>query len=349
MQLDLVHTWTWIRHSIEKAEGLDALRLTQERMTGVTERWASRGMLTLEIFEYLNVWHDLLMHRALDFTLQELEKKGLGTPPAPFCWLLLGSGGRREQTLHPDQDNALVYRSLAADEQGRTQERAFFQALGEQGVATLEQIGYPYCSGFVMAANERWNGSLEKWQEQLQRYADFPDWSNARFLMIASDLRPLYGDVSLAAELHQWVVANVPQMAFIKWQVADHGLAHKIGLDFRERFRTELWGEHERELNIKDGGYLQLVNATRLWAVAHGIVETHTGSRIAKIMESKLWREEDGNDIQAAYETLLSLRLWSNYTCPERLSVQERERLKAALRTIRSLQKRTAKRFTKPK
>jgi CBS domain-containing protein len=349
MQLDLVYTWAWIRHSIETAESLDALRLTQERMTGVAERWAARGMPTLEIYDYLNLWHDLLMRRALDFTLQELEQKGLGKPAAPFCWLLLGSGGRREQTLHPDQDNALVYRSVAKDEHGRTQERAFFLKLGELGVTTLEQIGYPFCAGFVMAANERWNGSVEHWHDQLQQYADFPDWSNSRFLMMAADLRPLYGEAALAEELRSWFHQHLPQLAFLKWQVADHGLDHKVGLDFWDRFRTELWGEHERELNIKDGGYLQLVNATRLWAVAHGIPETNTGGRIAHLVDKNLWREEDGTNIRAAYETLLHLRLWNNYARPDALLEREREGLKTALRTIRALQKRTAKGFAKPK
>ena len=39
----------------------------------------------------------------------ELGKAKLGPPPAPYCWIVLGSEGRREQTFKTDQDNALIY------------------------------------------------------------------------------------------------------------------------------------------------------------------------------------------------------------------------------------------------
>ncbi|MBL0386040.1 hypothetical protein JJB07_05180 [Tumebacillus sp. ITR2] len=349
MQLDRVYTWTWIRQSIESAESLHDLRRTRESMADVAERWSLRGMAMAEVCASVNLWHDLLMRRALDFALHDAEKKGLGTPPAPFCWLLLGSGGRRELTLHPDQDNALVYRSLARDEDGRTKERSFFQQVGEIGNARLEEIGYPFCSGFVMAANTRWNGTVEEWHEQFQKYADYPDWSHTRHLLIASDLRPIYGEESLARELRGWLVERIPQMEFLKWQVADNGLSTKTGLDFWDRFRIERWGDHVGRLHLKEGGYLPLVNAVRLWAIAHGIEQTNTGERIAELVLRGIWTAETARPVLDAYEYLHHLRLWENYVSPDKLPSGEALHLKVVLKTVRALQKRTAKYFVKPK
>jgi CBS domain-containing protein len=46
---------------------------------------------------------------ALVARLLGLGETELGSPPGPYGWLALGSGGRREQALHTDQDHALVY------------------------------------------------------------------------------------------------------------------------------------------------------------------------------------------------------------------------------------------------
>ncbi|KEO84583.1 DUF294 nucleotidyltransferase-like domain-containing protein [Tumebacillus flagellatus] len=349
MQPDQADTWTSIRQRLDTAERLDDLRRLRELMPGVAERWSVRGMPTAKLCAIVNLWHDLLMRRTLDFALQDAVKNGLGTPPAPFCWLVLGSGGRQEMTLHPDQDNGLVYRSLASDEQGRMREGAFFQRLGERGNARLEEVGYPFCDGFVMAANPRWNGSVEQWKTQFREYADFPDWSNTRLLLIASDVRPLAGDASLAHELRKWLVEQVPQMAYLKWQTADRCLSQKTGLDFRDRFRTELWGERAGQLNLKDGGYLPLVNSVRLWALAHGIVETNTGGRIAELVARGVWTAQQARPVQEANEYLHHLRLWGNYVRPDALPVGEVLPLKSVLKSVRVLQKRTAKFFVKPR
>lgn len=348
MQQDRSTTWTWISQRVDAAERFQDLRQLRNLMTEVAERWSMRGMPMSELSATLNFWHDQLMRRTLEFTQRDLAQDGVGTPPTPFCWLLLGSGGRHEMPLHPDQDNALVYRSLAKTEREQQHEQSFFQQLGERGNARLEEVGYPFCDGFVMAANPRWNGSVQAWLSRFQEYADYPSWSHTRLLLIASDLRPLVGEATLAHELRRWLVEQVPSKTFLHWQTADHGLTQKTGLDFWERFRTEQWGERRGQLSLKEGGYLPLINAVRLWAVAHGIEETHTSQRIYELVRREVWTEETAHPVQQAFHDLHHLRVWENYIRPDAFPTGDVMHLKSVLKSVRRLQKRTAKYFRKP-
>lgn len=56
------------------------------------------------ISRMISILNDHILERLL--TLLEEE---MGPPPVPYCWLLMGSEGRREQTFKTDQDNAIIY------------------------------------------------------------------------------------------------------------------------------------------------------------------------------------------------------------------------------------------------
>ena len=45
----------------------------------------------------------------------ELAILDLGSPPARFAWLSIGSQGRKEQLLLTDQDSILIFEDVAAD------------------------------------------------------------------------------------------------------------------------------------------------------------------------------------------------------------------------------------------
>lgn len=346
MQLDIAHATSTFLQKIRSASHASALHQAFEWLQTCAERWGERKFPPLEIAAVVNGWHDHLIRRAVELTLVELHERGLGEPPAPFCWLLLGSGGRQEQTLHPDQDNALLYSATLGREQ---EERVYFQALAEVAVERLAEIGYPYCPGYVMASNPRWNLSFSDWQHKIMDYTGYPDWDNARYLMMLADLRPVYGDKVLADQLTDWLLGELAKQNFLHYLVAQHLEAHKVALDWRGRFRVDVWGEEEGRLNVKEGGYLQVINAVRLWSVAHGLPASSTEQRMERLHAAGVWDRAWAQEVRAALEELVSWRLWSNYVDPAPLTTGETERLKTALKTARQLQKRTARRFSKPR
>ena len=81
-------------------------------------------------------------------------------PAAPWCVLLLGSGGRGESLLSADQDNAIVHAGSEEDD-------AWFAALGSHLADLLDEAGVRRCQGGIMAANAEWRGSVPAWRERV--------------------------------------------------------------------------------------------------------------------------------------------------------------------------------------
>ena len=81
----------------------------------------------------------ILNDHILDRLLYLLEEE-CGPPPLPYCWLLMGSEGRREQTFKTDQDNAIVYADSKDEQQGKEAEEYFARFARKAAARGLEKI-----------------------------------------------------------------------------------------------------------------------------------------------------------------------------------------------------------------
>ncbi|WP_275539561.1 putative nucleotidyltransferase substrate binding domain-containing protein, partial [Effusibacillus lacus] len=153
----------------------------------------------------------------------------------------------------------------------------------------------------------------------------------------------------LARGFRDWLIKRLRHQSFIHWQMADHIGSHQVPLDFWGRFRTDQRGSHANQLNIKEGGYLPLVNLTRLWSITAGIQDTNTDCRIDALMRRWFWDERFGNRVKEAFHTFLGHRIWGHYLEPDSLTEREKNALKTALETVRHLQKQSVQHFRKPK
>ena len=80
--------------------------------------------------------------------------------------LVLGSGGRGESLMAPDQDNAIVFAHGEPDGL-----KTVVQDLGEKlADILLNFAGVPYCKGGVMARNAAFRGSLETWKARVEEW-----------------------------------------------------------------------------------------------------------------------------------------------------------------------------------
>lgn len=310
-----------------------------------------------DVVQGITICHDSMVKKVLEWTKHQLEQEGRQIPNVSFCWVTMGSGGRCEQTFHTDQDHALLYKSSGIGDEKTVE--PYFALFAERAVAALERAGYPLCSGYVMSSNPRWRGSLQDFREKLTSYLSCPNWENVRYLLIASDMRPIYGNPSLGEEIRVWLVQQMSRSPFILWQVADHERSHDVALDSFGRLRTDRTGEYQGKLNLKEGLYLHLVNHIRLWTIAHGGAETQSFSRIQYLQEKDIWSCEWADQVREALAITLKLRvkehsrqskrgIFDPYINPDELEIQERLGLQEALKTTKQLKKLAAKRFRKP-
>jgi CBS domain-containing protein len=106
---------------------------------------------------------EAILKKVMAFALQEI-----GPPPQPFVFMILGSEGRNEQTLKTDQDNAIIFEDVP--EKDLPEVKKYFLRLGEKVCNMLDQAGYKFCEGGIMAKNPDWCQPFSVWKNYFSQW-----------------------------------------------------------------------------------------------------------------------------------------------------------------------------------
>ena len=339
----------WVADKVETAKNLEELgRIGQEVGSFLNALVAERATVP-ELFEIITELHDRLTCRVIEFCLDKMISEGHGHPPAEYCWINMGSAGRKEQTLRTDQDNAIIY---ADGNQGSVR---YFQLFGAMVVDELVRAGFGWCRGGTMASNPQWCRSLSQWKNAVEEWANRADPGDTRALSELLDFRGVHGSLDLARDLwdHVFVVFQKPVRA-------THYLAEelqvRVPLNIFGGFATEKAGFRKNGISLK-AICRHIINCARLFAVKNSIADTSTLGRLDRIREKGILPAEDVEFVKNSFEFLMMLRIRENlkkvsqgreadnYINPYRLSRFEQSLVKNALSAITRLQKLTASRF----
>lgn len=209
-----------------------------------------------------------LTARAGELATARVQLDGHGAAPAPWCLLVLGSGGRGESLLVADQDNALIHQGDSGDD-------AWFATLGEHVAELLDTAGVPRCKGDVMAANAQWRGSVANWRERVDTWLRRARPEDLLNVDIFFDLAPVSGDMRLGRALHAEAVAaaqhNGPFIALLAESV--QSLAPRFG--WLRRLPAQ-----DGRIDLKRDGLLPLVSLARVLALRIGSTARSTPDRL---------------------------------------------------------------------
>ncbi len=281
-----------------------------------------------------------------------LAEADLGRPPAPYCWMVLGSQARGESALGSDQDNAIIL----ADDAGPEGER-YVAALAEKVVAGLELCGYPRCEGDVMATNPRWRQSLSGWRKEFSRWLHEPTSDALLNAAIFFDARALAGDTTLFTDLYRGVQAQAQKSGRFLGLMAAQAVRHEPPLGFFRGFVLQKEGEHKDTLNLKWGGIGAVQETARVLALAAGSPAMRTHDRITDAANAHLLTHETATDLSDAYEFISYVRLEhqakavldgrspGNHVNPDTLSSLDRRHLRDAFGVVRTVQGQVAQRY----
>lgn len=260
-----------------------------------------------------------------------------GPPPAPFCVLLLGSGGRRESLFGADQDNAIVHGGTEEDD-------AWFAEAGRRMTEILDQAGVPLCKGGVMARNRQWRHTIDGWRAEIDRWIKDADGPELLNIDIFVDFRPVYGRLSLAEPVREHLVSHAGASHRFLHAMAGSVSEMRAPLGVLGQFKTK-----DGRLDIKTGGILPLVSAVRLLALKHRIPATGTGERMKAMIEAGHMSRAEAEGLCANHGLMVRILLeqqiadseagipLSNRIDPKRLSTEDRNRLKDCFKSINSL------------
>lgn len=295
--------------------------------------------------------HLALQHRAIELVLERLERAGHGPPPARFALIIMGSGGRGEMLLRPDQDNGLII------EDGTDKaDRAWFARFADELNPALDRIGYPLCPGAIMANNPEFRKTLEHWCARVSHLVDHPHEEGARWSTIVFDFATQYGDDGLTAALRAHVNAELRRApGLLKMMVRDDA-AGAPALGLFNRLVTTTHDGHEA-IDIKRNGLRIIADAARVFALEHGITRTATSERLAALGRLGVFDPDLIESTRIALEELQDLLLSHQLDQLERgeapdkflrlarLASTERERLRVSLRAAKRLQERLQDRY----
>ena len=315
-----------------------------------------QGLSGYEIGRIVSELNDLVIGRVLVFAERELRDGAAGEPPLPFCWLALGSEGRREQTLRTDQDNALVYVDPSSPTLRHAAAR-YFLGFAERVIQDLVQLGYPRCPADSMASNPKWCQPLSVWRGYFGEWARDTTSENLMHASIYLDFRPVAGTADLAHQLRDEVRAQVRAWRSFPRYLGKIAVSHAPPLGLFGRFKLRR-DNGRRGVNVKLGGMLLLNNALRAYAIDLGLDETNTIERLeAAARVGGCFTAGEVADIREAYETLFHFRLRhqldrmaageppDNLLDPYALSRSDQQRLRGAFRAIRRLQGKVEDRY----
>ncbi|RLJ71236.1 CBS domain-containing protein [Hydrogenivirga caldilitoris] len=337
---------------IEKARSVEDLRYVYSLIEDMVIDLFSEGLKVDYISRLISEINDKLMTRAVFLTIQELQME----PPVPFSVMVLGSEGRREQTLKTDQDNALIYDDTYPMLDVDVKE--YFDRFGERYTAILIDIGFPPCPGNVMVANPEWRMGISEWERKLKSWLLKPEPEHTLKLGIFFDFRNAFGNKELVERLRRFVFKTLEgEDLFIAYMLLD-AVRFKPPIGFMRRLVLETRGEHRGELDIKKGGVFPITQGVRALSLKGKVSETSTLGRIEKLRELSLLPSDLASDLREAYTFLQTLRLKNqieklregktpdNYVNPEKLSKLERDLLKDTLRIVEEFQSFIERRYT---
>lgn len=321
---------------ISRQGDVQSIRELVSGMANLMVQWVNSGMLAQQVSQVLTAISD-----AITVRLIQLGEATFGPAPVPWCWTGFGSQARAEQLLGADQDNGIVIDDSVTDAQ-----LPWYEDMANFVCDGLNEVGYIYCPGGIMAKTEEWRKPLGVWQETVRKWARSPTPAAVMRVSIFFDIRSIYGDATLASRLQSTMLDQASRNSIFLAALAANVLDSKPPLGIFRRFVVDRDGEHRAELDLKKRGVLPVTEIVRLHALAHSITAVNTDERLRALSAGKHLTIAGSRNLADALHFVQQLRIKnqceqitrgekvSNFLNPRDLPKMAREQLRDAFTII---------------
>jgi len=285
---------------IADATSIEEIIACHNRLPQIIRSLITSGAQADNVTHFITTVSDSILNKIMGFTLDQI-----GPPPARFVFMILGSEGRREQTLKTDQDNAIVYEDVP--EAAEADVRKYFLKFGEIACGLLDQVGYDFCTGGVMAKNPKWCQSLSAWKSYFSSWIHAAEAEDLLQASIFFDFRGGYGEFDLIDDLREHLFVSLGGWAGFFRHLTENALYFRPPLGFFGTFVVESKGEHRDKFDIKSA-MTPIVDFARIYALRHKVEETNTLDRLAYLRRKEVLRQKEYEELEKAYGFMLQLR-----------------------------------------
>ncbi|WP_437881936.1 DUF294 nucleotidyltransferase-like domain-containing protein [Pseudomonas sp. LRF_L74] len=338
-RVDLVH----LARTIRNAGTLETLIALRGDIRQLVERMLAHGASSTQITQLITLLNDHTVSRVIELTVEEL-----GDPGVPFTWLCFGSEGRREQTLHTDQDNGILFEARDASEAESIRQRLL--PLAQRINQQLARCGFALCPGNIMAGNPQLCLSRQEWARRFSTFVREATPENLLGSSIYFDLRTVWGDDTGCEQLRQQLFREVADNSLFQRMLAANALQHRPPVGRFRDFVVARKGAEKDTLDLKKEGLTPFVDGARLLALVHGVRTCNTLQRFAELVRLGAIERLDGAAYEEAYHFIQQTRLqlhqlqavqgqpFSNRLDPDSLNHLDRRILRESFRQAQRLQ-----------
>ncbi|WP_018024736.1 DUF294 nucleotidyltransferase-like domain-containing protein [Corynebacterium ulceribovis] len=326
------------------------LKQTFDFARDVAIRFVERGATSDDVGRLMTVAADALARRLLT-----LAEEALGPPPVPYCFVVIGSQGRRGVGLASDQDNCLVL----SDDYDHAAHGNYFAQLSTRVCEGLDAAGQVLCPGDMMAMNPKWRMTETQWKNTFHNWINAPDPDALLHAQTFFDFRGIHGDTSLAERVHSHVVrlAQAPTASRMHAHLAALAVRREPPLGFFRGLVVDRAGEYAHTLDVKKGGIAAIVQIARLYGLMAGVDSVRTTTRLQLAAQAGVLQEKEAADLIASFSflSLIALRNQSHEIMageqptynidPKKLAKLDREHLRDAFQIIKNTQNGLATKF----
>ena len=314
---------------IDRASSKDDLAIAARETAAQVRTLRRQGVKVEVIGEVVSDLNGRLFSRLFEMVApDEIRASG--------CLVVMGSEGRGEQTVRrTDQDNGLILAGPV--------DKATLDAFRIDFSGALADFGFPPCPGNVMVRNPVWSKPLSDYLADFRRWVALPDEAAHMNVAIFYDARAVAGDARLLAEAKAALIDLIrgEQVYLAHFALAVDAFATPIGL-FNNLVTSEGKGD---ALDLKKGGIFPIVHGIRSLAIEHGLLETATDKRIARLSDIGVLQADFARELSQTFRFLLMLRLDGQLAAsagtsgtlvrPSSLSSMERDLLRDAFQVVK--------------
>ncbi|MCM3617948.1 DUF294 nucleotidyltransferase-like domain-containing protein [Sutcliffiella horikoshii] len=330
----------------------EALPPIKNQLYATLDTMLQQQVPIIDTLEAINTLYDQLIQRCIELSIKEMPT----SPPAKFCFYLMGSGARKEQFLLTDQDHFLVYEELPVDQDNQAKDSPhsghiatrYFADLAEKIVANLELAGYKRCKGDMMASNKIWRGTLGEWESRIH------EWSlkatNDRLLLAQNffSYRHIYGDDTLHRQFQQIVTDSLDRAKIFLYRLSQ--LERENPIPTLEQPIRSMFRRNKKQVDLKKEVLFPYHHSLQILALMHGITYGTPIEKIDQLHEKKILSENFQKDLKASISTILNYYVRIRHNQHQNnekltstlnlttLTTREKEELMLSIRLIKELQ-----------
>ena len=332
---------------VKRCQSPKEIKQIRDRLTDLIQTSISKNIPLSHVFNIASEINLAIIKRSVELSILEL-----GSPPARFAWLSIGSQGRKEQLLLTDQDSILIFEDVATDKYREVKD--YFLKLGKKTTAILEKIGYELCPNGHMGSNALWCKSLTDWIKQYDSWMNTPGENSNDLSSIFFDYEITFGERKIEDAIGDVVFKNAKNNTLFFDFLGNDTLRKNSPLTFFKKFHLEEEGPNKDKFDIKTRALMPLIDGARLFALnfeIRGINNTFQRFKQLSIIDAK--HAEIYLNCAEAFLTLSKFRTIEGlkndnsgqFINLEELSKIDREKLKNALIPMRELEELIKSKF----